>query len=154
MSGVGDFDFLFGRWQVRHRKLRKRLAGSSAWDEFSGTCEAQPLLSGAANYDDNVLDDPLGAYRAMTLRRFDGATGQWSIWWIDARFMRLEPPVHGGFDGDVGLFFGEDEWEGRPIRVRFIWRKRGASGAQWEQSFSADKERAWESNWIMDFTRA
>ena len=32
-----DFDSFLGKWQVRHRSLRKRLAGSNDWEEFAGT---------------------------------------------------------------------------------------------------------------------
>ena len=37
VSGVHDFDFLFGDWQVHHRRLKERLAGSTEWIEFDGT---------------------------------------------------------------------------------------------------------------------
>lgn len=36
-----DFDFLIGNWDVRHRKLRKRLARDTRWDEMTiGTLPA------------------------------------------------------------------------------------------------------------------
>ena len=153
-TGAQDFDFLIGRWSVAHRKLRQRLAGSSDWIAFDGTCEVRPVLGGAANIDENLLHDPSGSYRALTFRLFDPELARWSIRWVDGRFMRLEPPVHGCFDGDQGLFLGEDSWEGRPILVRFVWQKLGCDKARWEQAFSEDKGETWESNWIMDFTRA
>jgi hypothetical protein len=154
LHGAHDFDFLFGRWSVAHRKLKQRLAGSDEWIAFDGTCDVRPLLGGAGNCDENWLGDPSGAYAALTLRLFDPAEGRWSIRWVDGRFMRLEPPVHGGFDGDAGIFLGEDSWEGRPIQVRFIWRRLGTDRAQWEQAFSDDRGSTWETNWTMDFTRA
>src|SRR3954466_7657374 len=46
VPGARDFDFFFGRWQVRHRRLKERLAGSREWIEFDGTSVAQPLLGG------------------------------------------------------------------------------------------------------------
>ena len=55
---VHDFDFLHGRWRVRHRRLKQRLAGSDEWDTFEGTCHAWPILDGAGNVDDNVLELP------------------------------------------------------------------------------------------------
>ena len=45
----------------------------------------QKILGGAGNMDENVLDFPGNAYRAVTLRTYDPAKGQWSIWWIDSR---------------------------------------------------------------------
>jgi hypothetical protein len=152
-TGARDFDFLIGRWAVSHRKLRQRLAGSSDWIVFDGSCEMRPLLGGGANLDENLLHDPSGSYRALTLRLFDPELSRWSIRWVDSRFMRLEPPVHGRFDGDEGLFVGEDSWEGRPILVRFLWQRIEHEKARWEQAFSEDKGSTWETNWTMDFTR-
>ena len=78
-DGRDDFDFLSGRWTVRHRRLRRRLSGDSNWEEFSGACESRPVIGGLANIDDNYLELPAGAYRAATLRLFDPAARLWSI---------------------------------------------------------------------------
>ena len=51
----------------------------------------------------------------------------------------------------MGVFEADDVFDGRPIRVRFIWT-RGAK-PRWEQAFSEDGGRTWETNWIMDYTR-
>src|SRR3954464_5262888 len=48
-----DWDWLIGNWSVRHRRLRERLAGSTSWDEFAGTCRNWPLMGGRGNVDDN-----------------------------------------------------------------------------------------------------
>jgi hypothetical protein len=87
----------------------------------------------------------------MTVRSFDLARRQWSIWWISGSDGVMTPPVHGGFDGDRGLFFGEDRDGDRPVKVRFTWT-RGTDRARWEQAFSYD-DATWETNWIMDFQR-
>lgn len=148
-----DFSFEEGRWTVRHRKLRTRLAGSDDWYEFGGTSQAGPLMGGLANYEDNVLDDPAGTYRATALRRFDPGTGLWSIWWWDARFPEIDPPITGKFEKGVGTFFGESIWEGKPIKVRFIWNMAVPGIPRWQQAFSADGGATWETNWHMEFRR-
>ena len=51
-------------------------------------------------------------------------------------------------------FYADDQHEGRPVRCRFIWSDISATTARWEQAFSVDGEQTWETNWIMDFTRA
>ncbi len=150
-----DFNFIFGHWQVRHRRLLKRLAGCTEWQTFGGTCQAWPVLGGCGNVDDNVIELPDGSYRAATLRDWNPQTRQWSIWWLDGRHPgRLDVPMLGGFEGGVGTFYADDEFEGRPIRVRFLWTRTGTASPRWEQAFSADGGRSWETNWEMDFTRS
>ncbi|MEO6217297.1 MAG: DUF1579 domain-containing protein [Sphingomonas sp.] len=152
-DGAADFDFLHGSWSVRHRKLRRRLAGDDAWIAFEGTMTARPILAGAGNIDENLLHDPDGSYAAVTLRMFDPASGQWSIVWIDDRVARPDPPVIGRFQNGDGVFLGEDQLDGRPILVRFLWSAIGVDGARWEQSFSGDDGGTWQPNWIMEFER-
>lgn len=154
-SGLHDFDFYMGKWRVHHRRLKDRLAGSQEWQEFEGTSEAWPILDGAGNIDDNVLELPAGSYRAISLRSFDPESDQWSIWWLDGRHPKgpLDPPVVGGFKDGVGTFLAEDTFNGQPITVRFIWSNITATSTRWEQAFSPDGGETWEINWIMESTR-
>jgi hypothetical protein len=151
---VHDFDFLFGTWRVHHRRLVARLAGSDEWQEFESTQVAYPILGGAGNIDDNVLELPAGTYRAISLRTFDPEADLWSIWWLDGRSpTRLDPPVVGGFRDGLGTFMGNDTFEGRPIIVRFRWSDITPATARWEQAFSEDGGSTWELNWVMELTR-
>jgi hypothetical protein len=59
----------------------------------------------------------------------------------------------GGFAGDLGRFFSDDELDGRQIRTRFIWQVDGPDACRWEQAFSPDDGLTWETNWYMDFER-
>jgi hypothetical protein len=153
-AAPADWDFLVGRWTVKHRRLKARLAGSTEWEEFNGTSVLSTTLGGAGNVDDNVIELPSGTYRAMGFRAFDPKTSQWSIWWLDARHpTTIDPPVRGGFRDGVGTFVGDDTLNGRPIKVRFLWSRMTANSAHWEQAFSADGGATWETNWVMDFTR-
>ena len=104
----------------------------------------------------NVLNMPGGTYRGVSLRSYDPQTGLWAIWWLDGRnpFGSLEPPVKGRFENGVGTFYSDDTLRGKPIRVRFMWSNMTHSSAHWEQAFSADGGKTWETNWIADFTRA
>lgn len=153
--GGGDWDFLVGRWNVRHRKLRERLVGSTDWMEFDGSSENWPILGGAANVEDNVFHAPGETYRGVALRAFDPATQTWAIWWLDSRVTdRLDVPVRGRFEDGVGTFVAEDGWKGTPVTVRFRWSDIAPRSAKWEQAFSTDGGATWEVNWVMHFTRA
>jgi hypothetical protein len=152
---VHDWDWMIGRWTVRHRKLKARLVGSDTWDEFDGTTELWPTLGGLGNIDDNLLHDPSGAYRAVTLRAFDPVAGHWLIWWQDGRSPAdLGVPVAGVFKDGVGTFVGDDTLGGKPIKVRFIWSGITTGSPAWEQAFSADGGATWETNWRMRLTRS
>ncbi len=153
-DGAHDFDFLFGAWSVRHRRLKKRLAGSDDWAEFGGESSTHPILGGSGNIEDNLIGLPEGAYRAVALRSYDAASGAWAIWWLDGRNAHaLDVPVVGRFENGVGTFLADDIFEGRPIRVRFAWRRSGGDNCRWEQAFSTNAGESWETNWTMDFCR-
>lgn len=153
-SGINDFDFFIGHWQVKHRRLKKRLAGCHEWLEFDGSTSASKILGGAGNIDDNLLEMPGGAYRAATLRSYDAEKGIWSIWWLDGRYpTHLDVPMQGRFVNGVGEFYADDTFAGQEIRVRFLWSIPAANQPRWEQAFSVDGGISWETNWIMDFQK-
>ena len=78
-DGANWFDFFIGDWRVRHRRLRRRLAGETHWDECGGATSTRKILAGLGNLDENVIDLPSGAYEAITLRLFDRESQTWSI---------------------------------------------------------------------------
>ena len=149
-----DFDFFMGQWKVTHKRLRARLAGSTDWEQFGGSCIAQKILGGYGNIDDNIVELPAGKYRAVTIRSFDPKAKTWSIWWLDARAPgSLDVPVVGKFENGVGTFLANDTLNGKPIVVRFLWALPKMDYPRWEQAFSPDGGTTWETNWSMDFAR-
>ena len=153
-----DFDFFMGIWKCRHRYRVRRLAECHDWIEFDGTCAARKILGGYGNADESEIGLPGNHFRGMSLRTWDPERRLWSIYWLDSRQpAHLAPPVRGGFQetraGRLGTFLGDDEFKGRPIRVRYLWSRITAGTARWEQAFSLDEGNTWETNWIMDFTR-
>lgn len=152
-DGSHDFDFLFGRWNIHNRRLRERLAGCDEWVDFEASHSVRPLLDGAAN-EDEFRTDHEGGFVGMSFRFYDPQTGRWSIYWADTRRPGLlDPPVLGAFDGDTGVFEGDDVFRGLPIRVRFIWSGVTTPTPRWEQAFSDDAGVTWETNWVMEFAR-
>ena len=71
---------------------------------------------------------------------------------ITYRCLPITKLVVGGFKNDVGTFYAEDTFNGKPIRVRFLWTNL-ATKPHWEQAFSDDGGKTWETNWIMEFVR-
>ena len=152
IGSPGDFEFLSGRWSVKHRKLRSRLSGSAEWVQESGTCRAITLADGVVSVDE--FDFPASGLKGCSLRNFDREAQRWTIRWTTNRTGRLLPPVHGGFDAGRGEFYGHDAEAGTPVAVRYIWSGCNTANPRWEQAFSTDEGASWETNWTMDFTRA
>ena len=151
-DGRHDFDFYFGQWRIQNERLKERLTGCAEWEQFEATQGCRPLLGGLGNIDDFVTADR-GGYQGMTLRLFQPATKEWSIYWASNRDGVLEPPVLGRFTDGVGTFFGRDQHLGTPVLVRFVWSHITPQGARWEQAFSTDEGQSWEVNWRMTMTR-
>ena len=149
---VHDFDYFAGGWTTAQHKLKSRGTGSHDWDDFPGTLCMTPYLGGAATVDE--LWFPTKGTAGLTLRTFDPARRQWSIYWVNSQLGKLDPvPTVGGFSGDRGEFYALDTDNGRPVKVRYLWNKIDRDHARWEQAFSYD-DRDWETNWTADFTRA
>jgi hypothetical protein len=146
-----DFDYFAGGWETNQRRLKARGVGSQEWEEFPARLCMALYLDGMATVDE--LYFPTKAWSGLTLRTFDKEKRQWSIYWVSSSTGRLDPPVVGGFDGANGEFYGTDQDDGRPVKVRYTWNKVDDDHARWEQAFSYDN-RTWETNWTADFTRA
>lgn len=148
---VHDFDYFAGAWTTQQHRLKARGAGSHDWDDFPSTLCMNPYLGSVVDVDE--LYFPTKGWSGVTVRSFDLAKRQWSIYWISSKTGLLGAPQVGGFHGDRGEFYGSDDDDGRPVTVRYAWTKLDHDHAHWEQAFSYDG-KAWETNWTADFTRA
>ena len=70
-DALHDFDFLFGRWQVRNERLRERLKGSGSWEHFESAVEERPILGGVGNVGEYVTDHWSPRFYGMSLRLLD-----------------------------------------------------------------------------------
>jgi len=156
LEGLHDFEFLFGKWRIANRKLHDPLVEDSKWLEFDATVEVRPILGGLGNCD--IYSAPAFPgrpdYHGFGLRLFEPETGLWRIWWASTTGRgRLDTPVVGRFRDGEGRFECDDMLDGRAVGVRFDWKDITPSSARWEQSFSFDGGRSFETNWIMELSR-
>ena len=84
------------------------------------------------------------------------AAKQWSIYWATAANARVGVPTIGGFKETASekVTFDQEYFNGKSILVRYTWSKIAPASCQWEQAFSDDFGKTWETNWIMENTRA
>ncbi|MCA9911582.1 MAG: hypothetical protein KC519_23165 [Anaerolineae bacterium] len=149
-DGRHAFDFLTGTWQVHNRRLRERLKGSQAWEEFESLSVAQTILGGLGNFDALTLHRESGVTYGSTLRLFNPETQQWSLYWSDSATGSLYAPMVGSFVDGVGYFYACELFERKTIISRFLWSGISATTWRWEQAFSTDGGATWETNWIME----
>ena len=148
---VHDFDYQVGTWDGVQRKLKKRWTSNPEWEEFPSRSTYVQYLGGAVSVDQT--DFPTRGTSGMTVRVFDAEKKQWLIYWVTRASPEMGTPVAGGYQGNRGVFYGDDTDDGRPIKVRFIRTKNPPDKERWEQAFSLDQGLTWETNWIADFTR-
>ena len=152
-DGQRDFDWLFGKWTIKVRRLKRPLSGSKEWYTMTGTSVVRPIWGGKANIEEFTATGPDGPMEAIMVRLYSPASGQWSLNWANRKNGRFDVPTIGQFRNGRGEFFSDETLDGKPIRVRFIISDITPSSAHFEQAFSADGGKTWEVNWIATDTR-
>ena len=155
-DGSHDFDFLISDWKAHVRRLPDRLNNSNVWVEYDGISNHHKLLDSNANFEqfEVTSTDKKLHIKAQTLRLYNPATRQWSIYLVDLDNGTLDsPPVVGGFNGKRGEFYHQEILKGRTILVRYVWLDLSPNSARMEQSYSPDGGKTWELNWICELSR-
>lgn len=148
-SSKHDFDFFAGRWKLHNKKLKSKLNNCTEWVEFESTQEMYKVLNGIGNIDNFLATFDEQPFEGMTVRLFNPKTNLWSIYWADSDNGKLDPPVVGSFENNIGHFFTKDIFDEKNILVVFRWDATDRDNPVWSQAFSADNGKTWEWNWFM-----
>jgi len=155
-DGRHDFDPIVGTWKATLKRLVHPLSGSKEWVEFEGTQVTRSIWEGRGTMDEFHVHDPKTGtdVDGLTVRLYNPNTGQWSIYWANAKKGVFEnPPTVGRWENGRGEFYDQEEFDGRSIIVRYVWSDVTPTSAHFEQSFSPDGGKTWEPNWISTITR-
>jgi hypothetical protein len=152
-DGQHDFDFMFGTFKIKVRRLKNPLHGSNEWYEMMGTTVCRPIWNGKANIEEGELDGPYGHMEAAMVRLYSPTSHQWSLNWVNQKNARFDVPTIGEFKDGRGEFYDTEMYEGRSILVRYVWSGTNTSSPHFEQSFSTDGGKTWELNWDAWSTR-
>jgi hypothetical protein len=155
-DGRHDFDFEVGTWKAHVRKLLHPLTGSREWDDFDGivVTRSLPMLEGW-NESEMKVDSPTTHthIEILAVRLFNPTSQQWSIYGSSIKTGMFDPPQIGQFNHKRGEFYAQDTFQGRAVYIRFVWQDLSSASTHFEQAFSADGGKTWETNWIYDGTR-
>lgn len=152
-DGQHDFDWEIGTWKTELRRLAKPLSGSDEWVEYTGTSVVRKVLDGRANLVELRVEGPAGRIEGASLRLYNPGTKQWNLNYASVRNGTLTRPVYGGFRDGRGEFYAQEDLDGKAILVRFVISDISHDSARFEQAFSDDGGRTWETNWIAVDTR-
>jgi hypothetical protein len=113
----------------------------------------RPIWNGRANLVELEAEGPGGHFRGLNLRLYDPVAKQWSLTFANAAAGVLNTPAIGAFSNGRGEFYDQESLDGRAILVRFVISDITNDACHFEQSFSADGGKTWETNWIAQDTR-
>jgi hypothetical protein len=153
-DGSHDFDFNVGTWHTHIRRLQHPLSGSSEWFEVDGTVRIRKVWNGKAQLEEIEADGPKGHWESMTLFLYNPNSRQWSLHFANSSDGTVTDPSTGEFHDGRGEFYSPDTFNGRAILTRQIWSKITPDSHQFEQAFSTDGGKTWETNFIANLTRA
>ncbi|MBV9887404.1 MAG: hypothetical protein JO119_12735 [Acidobacteria bacterium] len=152
-DGQHDFDYAVGTWKIHLKRLKKRLVGSTEWIELDGTVSCRKVLDGRAEVEemDVATSDKSMHIQGLAVRLYNPQSHQWSIYWASASDGVMEPnPMVGQFTNGRGEFYNQQIYEGRAVYARFTWTGVTTNSPHFEQAFSVDGGKTWETNWITD----
>ena len=152
-EGQDAFDFHFGTWETHVSRLLHPLTGSTTWVEYEGTSVVREVWNGRASLFELDVDGPAGRIEGAGLRLYNPQSGQWSLNWANRNDGILTQPVIGEFKNGRGDFFARESFSGRAIYTRNSFSDITPDSSRFEQAFSDDGGKTWETNWIMTFRR-
>jgi hypothetical protein len=152
-DGQHDFDFHFGNWRTHISRLEHPLTGSTTWLKYEGTLVARKVWDGRAQLEELEADGPTGHMEDALLFLYNPQSHQWSLNAAASNDGTMGQPMFGEFKNGRGEFFDQEPFKGRSILVRQVWSDITPTSHRFEQSFSDDGGKTWESNFVAMLTR-
>jgi hypothetical protein len=152
-EGEHDFDFNFGTWKTHITRLEHPLSGSHTWVEYDGISNVSKVWNGRASLFELEATGPAGHIEGVGLRLYNPKSHQWSLNWANSRDGNADNPMIGRFANGQGQFYDQEEFQGKFILSRNGFSDIKPDSSRFEQAFSDDGGKSWETNWIMTFTR-
>jgi hypothetical protein len=149
----GDFDFQIGAWKPHISRLQHPLTGSTTWMEYEGRTVVEQVWHGRANLVQLEANGPADQLEILCMRLYNPHTRQWSLNYANSRSGALSSPLAGKFRNGRGEFYGADQLDGKIVYVRNVVSDITPTSCHFEQAFSADGGKSWETNFWETSTR-
>jgi hypothetical protein len=152
-DGQRDFDFNLGTWKTHVSRLVHPLTGSTTWVKYEGISVVRKVWDGRATLFELEVNGPAGHIEGVGLRLYNPQSHQWSLNWANSNDGTMTRPMIGEFRNGRGEFFDQEIFNDRAIMVRNGFSYITSNSSRFEQAFSTDGGKTWETNWVMTFTR-
>ena len=153
-DGAHDFDFGIGVFKTHIKRLSHPLTGSTTWTEWNGTVSTRRLWGGKGQLEELDIGGPNGSQvLGMTLRLYNPGARQWNLYWVNSTDGTLGQPMIGEFEDGKGVFYDQEQFNGRAVLVRNIYWGITPDSYDFEQAFSTDGGKTWEPNFVAALTR-
>lgn len=100
------------------------------------------------------VNGPAGHIEGIGLRLYNPQSHQWSLNWTNDTDAAMTQPMVGEFKNGRAECFDQELFNGKTIFARNGFTDITADSSRFEQAFSDDGGKTWETNWVMTFTRA
>ncbi len=148
-----QFDFWIGEWDVVNRN---RPDAEARWyDTGSATARVYPVVAGCGIVE-HWRGRAYGEFQVgFSLQAFNPQVGQWDmvLLWPNSGEPRFGE-LAGGFRLNRGEFYSRGvSAAGDTTISRFTFSDVTPNSLRWQDGFSTDGGRVWDSGWIQEFTR-
>ncbi len=149
-----DFDFIIGEWEIIGKRRKQWLSNNNEWIETPATCRIWKHMNGMVVLDEFFMERNGETHIGSNYRIYNKNTKEWTIYWASTAFpdLGLLYQVKGKFENGAGKFYGEENHNGKKVKIRFYWKNENGM-PHWEQAYFDEKNEEWETNWVMDFKR-
>jgi hypothetical protein len=134
-------------------RLVHPLTHSTSWTEYDGVSVVRKVWDGRASLLELEVQGPAGHIEGVGLRLYNPTSHQWNLNWTNSSVGMLTGAMFGEFKDGRGDFYGQDTFDERSILVRNGFSEITPTSSRFEQAFSTDGGKTWETNWVMTFTR-
>lgn len=112
-------------------------------------------MDGYGIMDEYESVTPSGLYQGLGLKLFNPNINTWSIYWTDNTYSpsSVIPQVTGSFVDRASSFEGQEQFNGKPVRLRFIWKDIQENSFTWQQAYYDSLNQNWEINMISKYER-
>jgi hypothetical protein len=121
--------------------------------KLEGTVVVRKVWDGRASLEEIEADGPAGHFEGTTLFLYNPKSHQWSQTFANSETGSLEIPAIGEFKNRRGEFYSQEVYNGRAVLVRGIWSEIKTDTHRFEQAYSDDGGKTWETNFIANLER-